>query len=968
MIFTIKNKRKILFSIIVLVITVQLIFQGVPSKKNLFTEDYSNPEMIKTSEIGGLVALYKFNGNINDSSPNGYDLAFTSFRDSYPPVFTEDRYGNPNKAVFISDDTRVYFENFLVLNGNFTVSFWARIDYQYTSSLLFLGDNKDNFQWLFQYAPSFLSLKTPDQGNLQISSPLTYEWIQFTFVCGENISIYKNSILQIQTNRTNNPFLNGQGNRLSIGHYKISPSITTCADSYFDDIYLIDRALNTEEVQQLFTDSDNDQLSDWIEINFYLTDIHNNDTDYDNLPDEWETNYGLSPTSALDNETDSDLDGLMNFLEFQEGTYPNDPDSDDDDLSDGYEVLTLFIDPLNPDSDFDDLSDGEEVNIYFTDPAINDTDSDGLLDGLEVKTYFTLPKNNDTDADNMPDGWEVKFGLLPLNPMDNETDADSDGLSNVFEYQNGTSPILNDTDSDGISDWTELFIYNSNPANNDTDNDNMGDGWEIFYGLNILDSSDNETDNDLDDLSNVLEFKHKTNPNNNDTDSDDLLDGLEVNFVFTDPLSPDTDLDIMTDGWEYFNGLNPLSSGESYLDYDYDGLTNLVEFMVNSNPNKIDTDGDGFSDEDEVADFSDPSDPLDIPSGLGETTANIPFYLKEMYTESYMYSRPSTINYDYTTAFYKYDDHVGAYVTKRWAPYTGSAVFVSNEILFPDYFVTSARVIIHAEIPLGTSIDIYFTNNYFKTEHQIYNNTKVNFQAYGRQLALKVVLSSTDPSVTPLFYGFTIKSIGINYEESKFTYNKSYHLLPNSSDDDKTNLKSMGFTYGGHTMRYGFEWRFEREEIDKTHDNIRCYIYVYGISSYFIAWQNNYFKFDLNVTINGVQFRFFKVKGFQTPYISSGKLAERTLFNVVIEHDEWEKITINASISYRSWNYEGGDVSGSASISTELYQHCTDADPSPSDGESGLLIPGYNFIFILGIIGISTIILGKKKMVDNSKT
>jgi hypothetical protein len=814
--------------------------------------------LIKTSDIGGLVALYKFNGNLNDSGPNGYDLTFTSFQDRFPPIFTEDRYGNPNKAVFISDDTRVKFENFLVLDGNFTVSFWARIDYQYTSSLLFLGDNKDAFQWLFQYAPTFLSLKTPDQGNIQVSSTLTYDWVQLTFVCGENISIYKNSILQIQRNRTNNPFLNGQGNRLSIGHY-LGPGYTVCADSYFDDIYFIDRALNTEEVQQLFADSDNDQLSDWIEINFYLTDIYSNDTDNDNLPDEWETNYGLSPTNPLDNETDADLDGLMNFLEFQENTYPNDPDSDDDDLSDGYEVLILSIDPLNPDTDFDDLFDGEEVNIYFTNPAVNDTDSDGLLDGSEVKIYGTLPKNNDTDADNMPDGWEVNYGLNPTNALDNETDADSDGLTNVFEYQNGINPTLNDTDSDGISDWTELNVYNSNPANNDTDNDNMGDGWEIFHGLNILDSSDNETDNDLDDLVNALEFKYKTNPNINDTDSDELLDGLEVNSVFTNPLLPDTDMDIMTDGWEYYNGLNPLSSGESYLDYDNDGLMNLIEFYVNSDPNKVDTDGDGYSDEDEVADFSDPSDPLDIPSGLGETTASIPFYLNEIYTASYMQSRPSTINYDFTTAFYKYDNDVDAFVTKRWAPYTGSAQFVSKSIIFPNYFITSARVIIHAAIPFGTSIDIYITNNYFKTEYKIYNNTKVNFQVYGRQLAIKVVLKSSDPSVTPLFYGFTISSIGIKYNESKFTYNRTYHLLPSSKNEYKTNLKTMSFTYSGYSIRYGAEWRFERTGINTTHDFIRCYVYFHCISSYFVTYQNNYFKFDLNTTINGVEFRFFRV-------------------------------------------------------------------------------------------------------------
>ncbi|MFX1324362.1 MAG: hypothetical protein ACFE8N_05360 [Promethearchaeota archaeon] len=796
---------------------------------------------------------------------------------------------------------------------------------------------------------------------MQISSTLTYDWVQFTFVCGENISIYKNGILQIQKNRTNNPFLNGQGNTLSIGHIKVDSSTTVCADSYFDDIYFIDRALITEEVQQLFTDSDNDQLSDWIEINFYQTDIHNNDTDNDNIPDEWEANYGLSPTSALDNETDVDLDGLINFLEYQESTNPNDPDSDDDDLSDGYEVLTLFIDPLNPDSDFDDLRDGEEVNDYFTDPANNDTDSDGLIDGLEVNVYFTLPKNNDTDSDGMSDGWEVKYGLFPLNSTDNETDADSDGLSNVFEYQWNTNPLLNDTDSDGISDWTEIFVYNSNPANNDTDNDNMDDGWEIFYGLDILSSYDNETDNDLDDLVNALEFKYNTNPNNSDTDSDDLLDGFEVHSTFTNPILPDTDMDIMTDGWEYFNGLDPLSPGESYLDYDGDGLMNLIEFKVNSDPNKVDTDGDGYSDEEEVADFSDPNDPLDKPSGLGEKTASIPFFLKEMYTDPYMHTRPSTINYDFTTAFYKYDDNVDAFVTKRWAPYTGSSRFVSNAINFPNYFITSARVIIHAKIPRGTSIDIYITNNYFKTEYKVYNNTKVNFQVYGRQLAIKLILNSTIPSETPLFYGFTIYSVGIAYNESKFSYNRTYHLYPSSKNEYKTNLKTMTFKYSGHTIRYAFEWRFERLEINKTHDSIRCYIYVHCISNYLVAYQNNYFRFDLNTTINGVDFRFFKVKGFQTPYITSGKLAERTLFNIVIEHEIWEKIILNASISYRAWNYEGGDVTGSLSILTEFYQY--GPEPDPTDNGIDLIIPGYNTIFILMMLGIyiSYLIILKKK-------
>ncbi|MFW9824751.1 MAG: hypothetical protein ACFFE4_17545, partial [Candidatus Thorarchaeota archaeon] len=97
-----------------------------------------------------------------------------------------------------------------------------------------------------------------------------------------------------------------------------------------------------------------------------------------------------------------------------------------------------------------------------------------------------------------------------------------------------------------------------------------------------------------------------------------------------------------------------------------------------------------------------------------------------------------------------------------------------------------------------------------------------------------------------------------------------------------------------------------------------------------------------------------------TPYITSGKLAERTLFNIVIEHEVWEKVILNASISYRAWNYEGGDVTGSTSISTEFYQ--SGPEPDPIDDEIDLIIPGYNTVFILMmlVISISCLIIAKK--------
>ena len=58
---------------------------------------------------------------------------------------------------------------------------------------------------------------------------------------------------------------------------------------------------------------------------------------------------------------DSDGDGLLDSIEAEHGTDPNDSDSDDDGLSDGEEVLNLLSNPLSSDSDGDGFDDGFEA-------------------------------------------------------------------------------------------------------------------------------------------------------------------------------------------------------------------------------------------------------------------------------------------------------------------------------------------------------------------------------------------------------------------------------------------------------------------------------------------------------------------------------------------------------------------------------------------------------------------------------
>lgn len=83
-----------------------------------------------------------------------------------------------------------------------------------------------------------------------------------------------------------------------------------------------------------------------------------------------------------------------------------------------------------------------------------------------------------------------------------------------------------------------------------------------------------------------------------DSDNDDLSNGIE-NVLGTDFLNPDSDADSMTDGWEYYHGLNPLVD-DSAEDLDGDGLINVDEFNSNTNPEVEDSDGDGMDDKWEV--------------------------------------------------------------------------------------------------------------------------------------------------------------------------------------------------------------------------------------------------------------------------------------------------------------------------------------------------------------------------------
>jgi hypothetical protein len=284
---------------------------------------------------------------------------------------------------------------------------------------------------------------------------------------------------------------------------------------------------------------------------------------------------------------DTDGDGLTDAEENALGTDPNDPDSDDDGLSDGAEVNDYGTDPLNSDTDGDTLSDDDEINLYGTDPTLKDTDGDTLSDGDEINLYGTDPTLKDTDGDTLNDGDEITlYGSDPT-----VKDSDGDQLDDGDEINlYGSDPTLKDTDNDKLDDGDEITKYGSDPTLKDTDGDKLDDGDEVtLYGSDpSLKDTDGDTLHDGDEV-----ILYGSDPTLKDTDGDGLNDGDEAIRYGTDPTLKDSDGDGVSDGDEVTRyGTDPLLP-----DSDGDGINDYDEvFVYGSDPLLADTDQDGCSD------------------------------------------------------------------------------------------------------------------------------------------------------------------------------------------------------------------------------------------------------------------------------------------------------------------------------------------------------------------------------------
>jgi len=230
---------------------------------------------------------------------------------------------------------------------------------------------------------------------------------------------------------------------------------------------------------------------------------------------------------------DRDGDGLTDEYEAILGISPDKTDTDNDTLTDWYEIYEYGTDPLSWDTDMDGLPDGcgkvQNITgtililgeIYVgTNPLSNDTDNDNLTDGFEVHGWIANISYNDevvprsvssdplladTDGDNLTDYEEFLFNTDPR-----VEDSDGDGKNDYQEWMEETQGSKSDSDGDKLSDYQEdqsypVYLKNgtvimtySNKTARDSDNDGLDDWEERNPGRDgfITDAMNNDTDGD----------------------------------------------------------------------------------------------------------------------------------------------------------------------------------------------------------------------------------------------------------------------------------------------------------------------------------------------------------------------------------------------------------------------------------------------------------------------------------------
>jgi hypothetical protein len=302
---------------------------------------------------------------------------------------------------------------------------------------------------------------------------------------------------------------------------------------------------------------------------------------------------------------DVDNDGILAQAEFVYGSSDTERDSDGDGIDDyaevavgwtvavqGQPLLKVFPSPALVDSDGDGLTDWEEQDLsrYITDPVLfsqifgsapnpdapissnprlADTDGDGIDDKVELDGYIigqAIRAGADGRAQSEALGDDVQKVFVGATAFDPGTPS-----GGVVILPGPNRVIDSRVVGDDVLDNGRLV--RTSPVKPDHDGDTRPDGRERDLG------GDPTNPNDSDDF--------------RDTDGDGLSDAEESIVGWTVTVYPLSGPPIV----------RHVTSNKYVADTDLDGLPDLLERQIGSDPTRADTDGDGISDYDEFNRF-----------------------------------------------------------------------------------------------------------------------------------------------------------------------------------------------------------------------------------------------------------------------------------------------------------------------------------------------------------------------------
>ncbi len=393
-------------------------------------------------------------------------------------------------------------------------------------------------------------------------------------------------------------------------------------------------------------DADSDGLPDWWEVLYHSDVLLNDDPDRDSLNWLEEFKARSHPWKA-----DTDGDGLGDAEEAAAGSNPNLRDTDDDGLSDFDEVShPLQSDPTLADTDNDGIDDGQE-RMNFSDPRNNSfsslpvpvfvsatevlweiTDLQFINDhGSGVRSYGNGPNRGfiDWKVDNLTAGVSSALRMRLFRQNEKIVFYVNSRLQGSF-IRNGTNLQYADYQKDltkalgftgfGSCDTSDPLTFRFHATRGTSESKD----WRVSFSILNQKLGTTVAGHDFigcEAVPSLIDGSAVWGIGDNPGSSKiDFSQGLQL-YRSSTPVErlngfshcADADNDGMNDSFERIHGLAPDDPSDALTDEDTDGLSNLLESILGTNPSQADSDSDGFSDSQETAQFSDPNSADSIP-------------------------------------------------------------------------------------------------------------------------------------------------------------------------------------------------------------------------------------------------------------------------------------------------------------------------------------------------------------------